>query len=219
MNESLSVRPRMNASGATSIDAALHVRGQLVGVEHVVEGVEERPQVGVDLREHVAGQEAEPLTRFDCGPSEDDPGDLLLRESCDGERHREIGLARTGRADSKGHGALADRVDVALLAHRFGRDLLAAVAPNHILEDLADVLRLVERRDDGADGVRPDLVPALDQLDELVHDRPGGGNPVVRPFDRQLVTAQTERAVQTVAQRVEHAVADSTELGGDFVRD
>ena len=73
--------------------------------------------------------------------------------------------------------------------------------------------------DDGADGVRPDLVPALDQLDELVHDRARGGDPVVGPLDRQLVPAQAERAVQPVAQRVEHAVADSAELGGDFVRD
>ena len=83
------------------------------------------------------------------------------------------------------------------------------MAPDDVLEDLADVLRLVERRDDGADGVRPDLVPAFDELDELVHDRTGGGDPVVGPFDRQLVPAQAERAVQPVAQRVEHAVADS----------
>ena len=93
------------------------------------------------------------------------------------------------------------------------------MAPDDVLEDLADVLRLVERRDDGADGVRPDLVPALDELDELVHDRTRGGDAVVGPLDRQLVPAQAERAVQPVAQRVEHAVADSTELGGDFVRD
>ena len=93
------------------------------------------------------------------------------------------------------------------------------MAPDHVLEDLADVLRLVERADDGADGVRPDLVPALDQLDELVHDGAGGGDLVVCPLDRQLVPAQAERAVQPVAQRVEHAVADATELGGDFVRD
>jgi len=93
------------------------------------------------------------------------------------------------------------------------------VAPDDVLEDLADVLRLVERGDDGADGVRPDLVPALDELDELVHDGTGGRDPVVSAFDRQLVPAETERAVQPVAQRVEHAVADSTKLGRDFVRD
>ena len=40
---------------------------------------------------------------------------------------------------------LADRVDVALLRHRLRRDLLAAVAPDDVVEDLADVLRLVER--------------------------------------------------------------------------
>ena len=93
------------------------------------------------------------------------------------------------------------------------------MAPDDVLEDLADVLGLVERRDDGADRVRPDLVPALDQLDELVDDRARGGDAVVLALDRQLVAAQTERAGQARAQRVEHAVAHSRELGGDLVRD
>ena len=41
--------------------------------------------------------------------------DLALRQRRDGERHREVGLARAGRADPEGDRALADRVDVALL--------------------------------------------------------------------------------------------------------
>ena len=65
-------------------------------------------------------------------------------------------------------------------------------------------------RDDCVDGGRPDLVPALDELDELVDDSTRGGDPVVRALDRQLVAAQADRAVQPVAQRVEHAVADSS---------
>ena len=44
------------------------------------------------------------------------------------------------------------------------------MAPDDVLEDLAHVLRLVERGEHRADGVRPDLVPALDELHELVHD-------------------------------------------------
>ena len=57
------------------------------------------------------------------------------------------------------------------------------------------------------------------QLDELVNHRTSGSDPVVSPLDRQLVPAQAKRAVQPVAQRVEHAIADSAELGGNFVRD
>src|SRR4051812_16502045 len=53
--------------------AALHERRQLVRVEHVVERVEQRAQVRIDLREHVARQEAEPLAGLDRRPREDDP--------------------------------------------------------------------------------------------------------------------------------------------------
>ena len=79
--------------------------------------------------------------------------------------------------------------------------------------------RLVERAEHGVDGVRADLVPALDQLDELVDDRARLGDLVVVALERQLVPAQADRAVQPLAQRVEHAVADARELGGDLVRD
>ncbi len=65
----------------------------------------------------------------------------------------------------------------------------------------------------------PDLVPALDQLDELVHDRAGRGDVLVVALDRQLVPPQAQRAAQAVAQRLEHTVADTRELGRDLVRD
>ncbi len=93
------------------------------------------------------------------------------------------------------------------------------MTPDDVGEDLADVLGLVERRDNGADGVRPDLVPALDQLHELADDCASRRDADVVALDRQLVPAQAERAVQPVTQRVQHAVADARELGGDLVRD
>ena len=105
MNESFSVRPRMNASGATSIVPRSMYAVEPVGVEHVVERVEERAQVRVDLREHVAREEAEPLAGLDRGTREDDPPDLPLGERRDGERHREVGLARARRPDPEGDGA------------------------------------------------------------------------------------------------------------------
>ena len=58
--------------------AALEVAVDPVGVEHVVERVEERPQVGVDLGLDVAGQEAEPLAGLDRRAGEDDPLHLAL---------------------------------------------------------------------------------------------------------------------------------------------
>ena len=113
----------------------------------------------------------------------------------------------------------ADRVDVALLVDRLRRDLLAAVAPDDVLEDLADVLGLVERAEHGVDRARADLVAALDQLDELVDDRAGLGRRSVVALERQPVAAQADREPQPLAERVEHAVADGRELGGDVVRD
>ena len=168
MNESFSVRPRMNASGATSIVPFSMYDVSRSGVEHVVERVEQRPQVRVDLGEHVAGQEAEPLAGLDRGAREDDPPDLAVGERRDGERHREVRLAGAGGADREGDRVLADRVDVALLVDRLRRDLLAAVAPDDVVEDLAEVLGLVERGEHRVDRARADLVAALDELDELV---------------------------------------------------
>ena len=114
----------------------------------------------------------------------------------------------------------ADRVDVALLVDRLRRDLLAAVAPDDVLEDLAEVLRLVERAEHGVDGARADLVAALDQLDELVDDRPRLGDVRARR-PRSSAGCRAGRIVQPkpVAQRVEHAVADARELGRDVVGD
>ena len=61
--------------------AALHVRVELLRVHRVVERVEERAHVRVDLREHVAGEEAEPLARLDRGAGEDDAGRPAARRA------------------------------------------------------------------------------------------------------------------------------------------
>ena len=199
--------------------ALLHVGGQPVGVEHVVERVVQRAQVRVDLREQVAGQEAEPLAGLDRGAREDDAADLALGQRRDGERHRQVGLAGAGRADPERDRVVADRVDVALLVDRLRRDLRAAMAPDDVVEDVADVLGLVERAEHRVDRGRADLVPALDQLDELVDDRARLGDVRVVALERQLVPAQADRAVEALAERSEHAVAHAGELGGDVVGD
>ena len=220
MKLSFSVRPRMNASGATSIVPALDQVVRAVGVEHVVERVEERTQVRVDLRHQVAGQEPEPLPRLDRGAREDDPRDLALVERRDRERHREVGLARPGRADPEGDGRPADRVDVALLHDRLRRDLLAAVAPDDLVEDLADVRsrprarraprRRCARRSRGR--------PRRARRARRARSRASATCCVVA-FERQLVAAQPDGAVEPLAQRVEHAVGDPRQLGGDGVGD
>ena len=56
MNESLSVRPRMNASGATSISPFSMRVASFSPLDHVVQGVEQRPEVRIDLLGHVPGR-------------------------------------------------------------------------------------------------------------------------------------------------------------------
>src|ERR671925_46374 len=59
--------------------AALEVRVDALRIQHVVERVEERAQVGVHLRLDVTGQEAEPLAGLDGGAGEDHAADVATR--------------------------------------------------------------------------------------------------------------------------------------------
>ena len=120
---------------------ALEVRGDLLRLHHVVQRVEQRAQVGVDLRHQVAGQEAEPLAGLDRGAREDDPVDLAARERGGRHRHGEERLAGARRADAERDRGAADRVDVPLLVDRLRRDLEVAVAPDDVVEHLARATR------------------------------------------------------------------------------
>ena len=93
------------------------------------------------------------------------------------------------------------------------------MAPDDRVEDLAHVLARLERAEHRVDGVPADLVTALDQLDELVDHRPRALDVLVVALERQLVAAQAHRALQPLAQRVEHAVRDPGQLGRDGIRD
>ena len=79
-NESFSVRPRMNASGAISTLPRSSSRSTRSTVEHVVERIVERPQVRVHLLLQVAGQEPELLAGLDRRPRQDDAAHLLLKQ-------------------------------------------------------------------------------------------------------------------------------------------
>ena len=93
------------------------------------------------------------------------------------------------------------------------------MAPDDVVEDLAHVLRLVERGEHCADGVGADLVTALDELHELVDHRARGHDVLVVAAEGEPVPAQRDRALEPLAQRVEDAVLDAGELRGDLVRD
>ena len=171
MNESLSVRPRMYASGATSITPRSMRRATRLGVEHVVQRVVERAQVRVDLREHVAGQEAEPLPRLDRGTGEDDAVHGLRLERLHRERDREVALAGARGTDRERDRVVAHRVDVALLARGLRPHALAAahdlgeqhVARPHVRLDHAD---------GAVDAVAVERMALLHEHDELLEQAP-----------------------------------------------
>ena len=128
-------------------------------------------------------------------------------------------LPGPGGADAEGDRAVADGVDVALLRHGLRRDLLAAVRPDDVGEDLVHVLGLVDGAEDGVDRAGADLLAALDELDELLDDRLRLGDLQVVTGEREAVAAQVDGAAEPVAERVEHRVADAGELRCDLVRD
>ena len=93
------------------------------------------------------------------------------------------------------------------------------MTPDDRVEDLAHVLSGLERSEHGIDGVAADLVAALDQLDELVDHRPRVLDVLVVALEGQLVAAQPHRALEPLAEGVEHAVGDPGQLGRDGVGD
>ena len=95
--------------------AALEQALDALGVEHVVERVVERPQVRVDLLLQIARQEPELLAGLDRRPRQDDARHALREQIRDGLRHREIRLARAGRADAEHDVVLIDRFEIAPL--------------------------------------------------------------------------------------------------------
>ena len=97
-----SVRPRMKASGATSMTPGGEAAVDLVGRHHVVERVVERPEIRVDLLAHVAGQEAEALAGLHRRARQDDAIDGAALEHGGGVGDGEVGLAGAGGADAEG---------------------------------------------------------------------------------------------------------------------
>ena len=93
------------------------------------------------------------------------------------------------------------------------------MAPDDVVEDVADVLRLVERARNRADGVRADLVTSFDELDQLVEHGPRLRDSFGVAVERQTVASKRDRAAEPLAQRVEHTVLDPGELGSHIVGD
>ena len=181
--------------------------------------VEQRAQVRVDLRHQVAGQEAEALAGLDGRAGEDDAVDLAALQRGGGHGDGQERLAGAGRADAEGDRVAADRVDVALLVDRLGRDLAWSGGARR--------RRRGSRAGDSCASSAP--VTALDRAGrDLVtlrrRARPSRARPARRratasgsPSSVTHVAAQEEVAVEVTLQRLEHRVLAAGQLGGDVV--
>ena len=198
-------------------DALLHVGRQAVGVEHVVERVEERAQVGVDLRQHVTRQEAEPLARLDGRAREDDARHLAVDERRDGERHRQVGLAGAGGTDPERHRGAADRVDVALLVERLGGDALAAVTPDDVVQDVHRAPVGIEHAGDRVDGLVAHRQPLLDEAGQLLQEQTHLCHGRVTALGDNLVAAQRDARACALGDRLEQAVSIRAQFLGKRV--
>ena len=98
-------------------------------VHHFVERIQERPQIGVDLRLQIAGQEAQALAGLDRRTHQHDLADRLPLERRDGHRHGQIGLAGACRPTTQDDVVLPDGFQIAGLA-RCPRANLPADAKN-----------------------------------------------------------------------------------------
>ena len=88
--------------------------------QHVVQRVVQRAQVRHDLLVKVARQKAERFAGLDGGAGQDDARDLAFAQRGQRHGHRQVGLARAGRADADGHVVAPNRIQVFLLADRLG---------------------------------------------------------------------------------------------------
>ncbi len=81
-----------------------------------------RAQIRHDLFVKIARQKAKRFAGLHGGAGENNARNLAFAQRRQRHRHGQIGFARAGRADAEGHVVLADRIEVFLLADRFGGD-------------------------------------------------------------------------------------------------
>ncbi len=184
--------------------------GELIGRQHVVEGVEHRPQVGVDLVAQIARQKAQALAGLDRRPRQDDALDLPGHQQIDRGGDREIGLAGAGRPEPENQLAFAQCLDIGGLPRRARGDAPLAGAESGILVPEAQAavgdlgLGQADRRFDRR---QIDLLPALQSV---VKPRQGQMRRLGRrgrPRDRQSVAAGDERNAELALDPVEMLVA------------
>ena len=190
--------------------------GDLVRRQHVVERVEDRPQIGIDLVAQIARQKAEPLAGFDCRAGQDDPLDLPAHQQIDRGSDREIGLAGAGRPEPEHQFVLAHCLDIGGLSGRARPDAAFAGTKPGILAPQAEALvlglglRQAQRRLNRGE---VDLVAPLQPVVEPRQGEPGDFGRRSRPGNRQPIAARHQRHPELPFDAIEMLVALAIEQG------
>ena len=197
-------RERRDLDGAAQ-EIALHLRGG----QHVVEGIIERAQVGVDLFAHVAGKKAQPLARLDGGAGEHDALHLPALQALGGVGDSKVGLARPGGPEPEDEVGVVQRADVGALVGRARRD---HPAPGADLREIVLVLRLaLAMPQETVDVARADVLTAPHARVELLQHLPGGGAGLSRPDQRDDVAVGVRLDVEAVLDEGEMPVVFAEE--------
>ncbi len=125
-NESFRVRPRMKAMGAISMMFFSRIAVDPLRVQHVIERVVERTQIGIDFFLQSAGKKSQTLAGFDRGTRQNDAVDLLVEQGRNRHGDREIRFAGAGRADAEHHVVIFDGFEIAALVGTLRLDRSAA---------------------------------------------------------------------------------------------
>ncbi len=122
INALSSVRPRIYASGATSIRPRSIFFGKAVCAHDLIQSVVKRTQIGIDLALEVARKESQLLACLNGRSGKNDPGNLLIAKSSYCHSHGKIGFAGSGRSHAEHDHLLTDLFHIILLSESLGLD-------------------------------------------------------------------------------------------------
>ena len=216
-NESLSVRPRMKASGATSITLRSRWVATFSGSIMSCSASNSGRRYGSIFAIRSPGRKPRRSPASTAGRVR-----MIRLTSRRLSAAAAIATARKvlpvpAGPIAEGDRVAADRVDVALLVDGLGRDPRRAMAPDDVLEDLGRRLVLVERVGHRGDRALGDLVALLDEVRQLAHDDRGGGHRLGLAVERDDVAAQEQLAVDVALERAQDLVVGAAQRGGDLV--
>ena len=194
---------------------ALDEAADLLEAEHLVEGVVEGPQVGVDLLRQVAGEEAQALAGLHRRAHQQQAPHLIALQGVHGAGNGQVGLAGAGGADAKVDVVAQDGLQVGLLIGPPGADQGALEPHRQFRSGLVTIVEQcldpggLELKVDGLGGqhlrVRGDV--------EALQDLPAGAHRLALADETEEVAAVGDLDAQATLDLAQVAVELAGEVG------